>query len=103
MIPCNHNYELGQFLKEEDEAFERGEAIDLYAKQIYSDALWNEKEFITIVQNYGLEFDAEIMRMLRNLSFACKGEQTGMDAITTALSQIESKLKHACEHMAGRD
>lgn len=66
---------------------------------IKHDALNDEAVFNTYEHDYEIvtKHHGQIMRMLRNLPAARKGEQIAIDAITTALSIIERELDSAIE------
>ena len=97
------NAELEQYQQKVDREYEQADREAEANKDLYKDCLNDETEFRTLCENYGLSFNDEIMRALRMLQLAIDGKSYGQDAVFTALHQIEQKLKHACEHMAGRD
>lgn len=60
-----------------------------------SEALNDEIYFRTINEDWEIVDYGQLMRALRNLDSAIRGEEAGRDAVFTALSIIQRRLKQA--------
>jgi len=103
MIPCNHIYELGRFLAAEDDAEARAEQRNLYAHDLYAEALSDDKAFRAMDDDYEIIDRDGVRRMLSNLNSAIAGKEYAMDAIFTVLNQMDAKLRFAAKHIAGEE
>ncbi len=84
-----------------NDPYYRDEYYDSCASDLYQKCLNDECEFRTISENHEIIDTEQLMRALRNLDDAIKdySKMTGsisIDAVFTALSHIQDRLKNAC-------
>lgn len=73
----------------EERAIER-RALELRDERLYDDQV----QFDDLMAGIDpADYQPQLQRALRNLDQACKGDKIALDAITTALSQIQSMFK----------
>lgn len=74
---------------------EREKLYDDLLEYKLNEALNNEQVFETLDHDYEIvqAYKGQIMRALRNLDGAIKGDQISRDAVFTALSQMQDNLE----------
>jgi len=108
--------ELNAYLDEADAAYQKEEAIDALVKFKLDEVLNNETLFDTLDQNYEVIDKGQVMRALRELDDAIKyfnraclsvsgviplgAARIPVDAVFTALSNIQQNLLRAVRHEA---
>ena len=91
---------LRQHQDAEVDAQLQAEAIELRAEELFREALVDSTLFSTINQNYEVIDDTQVCRALRELDKAIIGDRFAIDAVYTALTQLQNKLMFACKNMA---
>lgn len=97
ITPENHfNEELQRYQEAEVEAELQHDAIAAAAKDQLQAAYADQAVFDSLDDDYEIIDRYQVRRALANLDDAIVGKEYARDAIYTALSIIQAKLKHAC-------
>lgn len=89
------NADFNRVFAAEHAAAKRDEAVEDSLDYKLNEALNDESIFATLDHGYEVvsAYHGNIMRALRNLDAAIKGDQVARDAVFTALSQMQDNIK----------
>lgn len=87
-----NEYYLGQYEGEQDRAFEEYEAASSLAEFNAGNDVCKPKVLTELIYDYEISPADCLARCFVNLERACKGQQIALDAITTALHQLNRTM-----------